>query len=73
MHDQCVGDDATGDGDVDGVCDDLDLCVGDDRLDADADGCPTPVICAWGRQLPRPRCGRLREPTLSVSELVIEP
>ncbi|MCA9490718.1 MAG: hypothetical protein KC621_12395 [Myxococcales bacterium] len=37
--DLCSGDDATGDLDLDGVCDDLDACTGDDATgDTDADG-----------------------------------
>ncbi len=40
--DACEGDDATGDTDGDGWCDDLDVCLGDDTTrDADGDG-----VCA---------------------------
>jgi len=39
--DTCYGDNATGDDDNDGVCDDLDACPGsDDAVDADNDGVP---------------------------------
>lgn len=44
----CEGDDATGDTDADGVCDDLDACTGDDATgDADEDGvCDDMDACA---------------------------
>jgi hypothetical protein len=37
----CLGDDASGDSDNDGICDNLDVCSGfDDNLDADGDNVP---------------------------------
>jgi hypothetical protein len=43
----CVGDDATGDADGDGICDDNDSCVGDDATgDSDEDGvCDDADLC----------------------------
>ena len=37
----CLGDDASGDTDADGICDDIDICPGgDDNVDTDGDGVP---------------------------------
>ncbi|MCB9674847.1 MAG: hypothetical protein H6737_07005 [Alphaproteobacteria bacterium] len=45
----CDGNPSTGDSDLDGVCDDVDTCVGLDTDDADADGVPDACdVCPGG-------------------------